>query len=347
MTIYCEESPDPASNILHVVGRTFSLPHTYFYRHYSGQMWTPWEPITVEIEGDHVVAVVWRERLHLFWVTFLERSRRNDTTRINNKMQLQDFGAESISTVTPTKEVDIQLNWSEYFQGKWISRQSNGFENQITVSVENDFNSRNVFVFVSKLRDGSLLVNLDYPINKAFRVQSKNAPPKEAKSSADPPDQPYLILTRDQPTRYTGNEALDVAFIKQLIIKDDNTSKASSSLPVEENILKAESPFSIVLHPRPFRMMGNMQNLESEGGELRRYVDPFIFQDDRYSFLVEPRLIETTITEWEEWVIPALGTKMKRDLDDTIIEELTVKPNVPIVKLPKEFSSDEVALFKT
>src|SRR5438067_13373670 len=80
VSMYCEEKPlDPASNTLHVIGRTFNLPHKYFYRRYAHQMWTPWEPVTAEIEGDHIVAVVWRERLHLFWVTFLATTEPHPT----------------------------------------------------------------------------------------------------------------------------------------------------------------------------------------------------------------------------------------------------------------------------
>ena len=41
-------------------------------------MWTPWEPVTAEIEGDHLAPVVWRDRLYLFWVTFMEKA---DKTR--------------------------------------------------------------------------------------------------------------------------------------------------------------------------------------------------------------------------------------------------------------------------
>ena len=74
VTMYLEEKP-LGSNVLHLIGRTVSLPHKYFYRRYSNQMWTPWEPVTADIEGDHVVAVMWRERLHLFWLTFLVKPK--------------------------------------------------------------------------------------------------------------------------------------------------------------------------------------------------------------------------------------------------------------------------------
>lgn len=57
----------------HVIGRTFSEPHKYFYRRFADGEWTPWEPVTAEIEGDHVVAVVWRSRLYLFWAKFMPK----------------------------------------------------------------------------------------------------------------------------------------------------------------------------------------------------------------------------------------------------------------------------------
>ena len=73
VAMYCEEQPlDPASNQLHVIGRTYLEPHKYFYRRYAHEMWTPWEPMSVEIEGNHIVPVIWRDRLNLFWVTFID-----------------------------------------------------------------------------------------------------------------------------------------------------------------------------------------------------------------------------------------------------------------------------------
>src|SRR5262249_11453005 len=73
VTIYIEKKPDPASNVLHVLGRAFGKPHKYFYRRCAHRMWTAWEPVNVKIEGDHIVLAVWRGQLHVFWVTFLDK----------------------------------------------------------------------------------------------------------------------------------------------------------------------------------------------------------------------------------------------------------------------------------
>ena len=59
--MHIEDNFDPALRILHVFGRTYSQPHKYFCRRYSHQMWTPWEPVSAEIEGDHLAPVVWRD----------------------------------------------------------------------------------------------------------------------------------------------------------------------------------------------------------------------------------------------------------------------------------------------
>jgi hypothetical protein len=51
VTIHCQDdSLDPGSNMLYVIGRTNSLPHKHFHRSYAHR-WTPWKPITTDIEG--------------------------------------------------------------------------------------------------------------------------------------------------------------------------------------------------------------------------------------------------------------------------------------------------------
>lgn len=68
-----EEEDDPSSGTLHVFGRTFGEPRRYFHRRRRDGAWTPWEAVTVEVEGDHLAPVIWRGHLYLFWVTFTEK----------------------------------------------------------------------------------------------------------------------------------------------------------------------------------------------------------------------------------------------------------------------------------
>ena len=83
-------------NVLHVFGRTYSTPHLYYYRRKEGQVWTLWEKVDLDIEGDHLIPVVWNNRLYLFWPMFR-----------NTSGEAGAAGGE------------IALAWSEYRGGKW------------------------------------------------------------------------------------------------------------------------------------------------------------------------------------------------------------------------------------
>ena len=136
VTTYAEERPQSTPTI-HVIGRTYGLPHQYFYRRYDHQMWTAWEPVSAEIDGEHIVAVMWRERLHLFWVTFMEKveesnsqfTPRGDSTITGLTVNQIASVSSQVGKIVGKRMLDVQLNWSEYFQGEWTTRESSGFGN--------------------------------------------------------------------------------------------------------------------------------------------------------------------------------------------------------------------------
>lgn len=131
VAMHLEDNPDPARRILHVIGRTYSQPHKYFYRRYANQIWTAWEPVSAEIEGDHLAPVVWRDRLYLFWVTFMDKPVGNPQhgSKTKSKTLAQASLSEVISDVSVSgqkKQIDVQLHWSEYLQGEWATGESGG-----------------------------------------------------------------------------------------------------------------------------------------------------------------------------------------------------------------------------
>src|SRR5204862_3786406 len=62
-------------DILHVFARTTdTTPHIYYYRQrINGRTWTPWEKVDLDIQGNHLIPVVYERRLHLFWPTFSKK----------------------------------------------------------------------------------------------------------------------------------------------------------------------------------------------------------------------------------------------------------------------------------
>lgn len=94
-------------DVLHVVARTKSQPREYYYRQWvDGRVWTPWEALDVDIEGDHVVLAVHDRRLFLFW-----------------PMAVQKTTGDEQST---TNTVELKLAWIERMNGQWGGRKLTG-----------------------------------------------------------------------------------------------------------------------------------------------------------------------------------------------------------------------------
>jgi ABC toxin-like protein/neuraminidase-like protein len=314
VTMYCEEKPGPDSNVVHLVGRTFNLPHKYFYRRQEHNSWTNWVPVTAEIEGDHVAAVVWRGRLHLFWMTFLEKGDLND----NNQGVPGTIGAMLGKTVPDVarKQVEIQLNWSEYFQGQWTTRESSGFGNQISVNVPNDFNSREVFIHVTKEfegdREGAVKIHLHFkrttqsdntktvqPLDTALTVVSKNSRPK-FDAGAPPQESPYLdndIVVNKAATRYECSGVL------QIIDREETVTERGKPPVIKPNyeiILQKTGDFSLVFCHSPDEPSTED---EIEAAKIRLLAGPFIFQDDRHAFFVRPTLLAHTVEKTDDYIL--------------------------------------------
>ena len=131
-----EDETDPDGTALHVIARTHTSPPKYYYRRYAHQMWTSWETITATIVGDHVVAVFWRDRLNVFWLSFIHQGKtdsdgssdsdsgdRGGGDEQDDNKPLKDIKLSEMMKATrpglPPKVIQVQLNWAEYYQGKW------------------------------------------------------------------------------------------------------------------------------------------------------------------------------------------------------------------------------------
>lgn len=100
--IYLQE----AENILHVVGRTYAIPHIYFYRQLAEGVWSAWERMDLDIEGDHLIPIAWNRRLYLFWSIFNKKSEPPTKTERQNEED-------------PLTYWEIKLAWSEYKNKTW------------------------------------------------------------------------------------------------------------------------------------------------------------------------------------------------------------------------------------
>lgn len=96
----------------HIFARTFNTPHVWFYRRLErGRIWTPWEKIDADIEGDHLVPVMFQRRLHLFWTIFREKSKPSPKL------------ASDRPPFVLGKDWEISLAYSVYDRGRWTRKQ--------------------------------------------------------------------------------------------------------------------------------------------------------------------------------------------------------------------------------
>lgn len=76
-----KEEGDLPIDILHVVARTHAVPHVYYYRQLvDGAYWTAWEQVNIDIQGNHLLAVIWNRRLYLMWPLFKEVTIETEST---------------------------------------------------------------------------------------------------------------------------------------------------------------------------------------------------------------------------------------------------------------------------
>jgi hypothetical protein len=102
---------DDEDKVLHVFGRTFHTPHIYYYRRREGTTlnWTPWLKVDLDIQGDHLIPVIWNRKLMLIWPIFTEKTKPTPVIMPNAGEEME-----------PAKRYwEIQLAWSEYQHGRW------------------------------------------------------------------------------------------------------------------------------------------------------------------------------------------------------------------------------------
>src|SRR5262249_3671058 len=151
----------------------------YFYRTYSTGAWSAWQAVDPDIESNHIVLAVWKGRLNVFWVNITPRAQKPDTPPGNpsgtsaSSLSLNDLTG-GIEGSGPRQQIQVQLNWSEYFQGKWSDRIATDMNRYDPVDVFDGFNpDTNVFIHVSKEVDsngneGAVRIHLDLNLGGGY-----------------------------------------------------------------------------------------------------------------------------------------------------------------------------------
>ena len=94
---------DRVTGNIHVIGRTESAPHHHYYRVRASGRWSPWTKLPVDIHAESVSLIVFRRRLHAFWVT----------------PTLKPIPMSGKSDSPAPRYGEVELSWTLLRAGKW------------------------------------------------------------------------------------------------------------------------------------------------------------------------------------------------------------------------------------
>lgn len=171
------ENKGRGDEILHVIGRTPSNSISHYYRRWENGAWTFWEKIECNIDGQHVMPVIWGGSLFIFWLTFLEKSQTD-----GEKGSLLKMAEQSVSRYS-----QVQLAWTEYRYGKWQMRKESQLTDPIVIGIDSDpailyqpyvrarvrVASNQVFVDVFQVQDNQANYQASYRLSSRIGPVSK------------------------------------------------------------------------------------------------------------------------------------------------------------------------------
>ncbi len=352
---HIEYKDDPEGNVLHVFGRTYNQPHKYFYRRYQRGEWTPWEPVNVEVQGDHLAPVVWHDRLWLFWVTFMEKPVSPEKSDENKSETIKNLADKPISGMSGKKELHAQLHWSIYDRGKWSAPQVSNFvplysydeikeylEKQFYNFVDYSFwvKPQEIFISIAKDtdKDGSgIYIVLNIPIHLSIIIAEtdnveqtttyKNNLISEEKTCAF-----YMAGRNAKPELLPGERDSGIFHYTPSLKRGTQYETDSSEnlaailsilIPSLSGIISYEISEEILSQVKKY-------NLVLPNNALHAPESPFFYQDDEHTFFAEPGYEEVSIPVWKSWVIdkPSIIAERFRDLG----KEVVINSFIPVLE---------------
>ena len=174
------EEKNQYDDILHVIGRTNGNTRQYFHRRFEKGYWTPWEKINLNIEGDDVFPIIWRKQLFIFWLNIIEKATEGDRSKNAQTISNEAWGNHA------KRNVEVNICWGEYFNGKWTSPKSTEMKRPMVISNLAKFESNKLLIYgrietpPGKFRE-RLIIYIRYRGEGAtsgiFTFTTKNAPP--------------------------------------------------------------------------------------------------------------------------------------------------------------------------
>ncbi|MEA2964892.1 MAG: hypothetical protein QOI46_4990, partial [Alphaproteobacteria bacterium] len=277
------EAGNQDDDILHVFGRTNGNTHQYYYRRYEYGYWTPWEKMTLSIEGDILFPVIWKSQLFVFWLSAVHKADGADATQ--KPVDMANLQWTSSAKVT----AELNICWGEYYKGKWTSPKSSELKEPLRLTGMDKFEPQKIVIAARKEKPSPdvserLVMMVGYlgsPWNFfSVTFTSKNAPPG-IEPGADPAllDKvavfDYILLWQPQTSSLLDSNALREPG-KTFKVTITQPSGASST-QLDETVLTKVGPLA-----DGFRVRTVMHPVENQ------WEAPVFYNDEHSIFFVRP-----------------------------------------------------------
>ncbi|MDQ1353100.1 MAG: hypothetical protein QG657_3406, partial [Acidobacteriota bacterium] len=312
--MYLEENgpSNQYDDILHVFGRTNGNTRQYYYRRYEYGYWTPWEKISVTIEGDYIFPVIWKSRLFVFWLNIVEKPAEAEKTNTAEPEGVTFQGmSETKWKNNAKKNVEINMCWAEYYKGKWTSPKSSDLKNPVKINEVPSFNAKDILLYArkKKINDKAserLIFGLYYN-GKFYEITytSKNAPPIVANDHVDNEINNLAIFNIGLViSSYWGtcdlNSGREVITSNNLKLAIRQPTLAENPWITESVLTRSEDSIG------PFNLLPIGHSIENQ------WEAPFFYNDEHSTFFVKPD---------EKYTEPVWGYESYYVLGSLIIKE--------------------------
>ncbi len=284
---------------VHVVARTRKTPFTYYYRlrDQYGQ-WNPWEEIPVDIpnygdgqdSGSHVIPIVWKDRLFIFWPEFTEKQKNagGNKNKTFNKKANENVGAQE-----PDKYWEVKLAWSEYKDGSWSNKQVSKNYLELGHKKEKNIGGLKEYTFTSAIDNNDRLIlalikgelNLTDSQSKIQEYGEFKIDNFKNKIEVDSSSSSTVLL-------YPAQYGLETNLESQSFYNKEKILEAELKT-VDKDIL--ESTVAVSPYYTLYSAQNTIRYLFSSGSKNPLLNHPFIFHDHENSYYVEPHTSKISI----------------------------------------------------
>lgn len=182
---YVANEHGTTDDVVHVIARTAGANRKYFYRRREGLSWTPWEKVTLDIEDNPVVPVVWKNRLFLFWLKLVKETSQDMPAKPDADTLAEVDPSKVITNKAPKVIAKVLLNWSEFLNGQWQPTRTSDPAAPLELgtfdlSGEGAFDRSMVKLSALSWQSDGLLIIVGYqsPAGPSFAFHSTFSPPE-------------------------------------------------------------------------------------------------------------------------------------------------------------------------